>query len=319
MSAVIKEEDKFNGKVFYQVDEKLVLANSFDHTEIFLKIEYLELLNTNIKNTNQTTEITDENYTIEPIASAVRILIELQCQDWWFLNRGKLVLLADNYIIDLGSPSGRNSWVGKVEGVNKNTVVCNEHCVYLMNKEDLKKICDAQKIELQLSGAKVKTESELSQMNADLFRLLYNYVFDSSLYKDVVSGFNELNSIQKNFKKRLIIVFAVLLLISLILIGTKVVSEGTGFMLGFFTPLLGVLTFFIGKDMINNLYYLRHRAKTKKEIADIKGQISWKTGWGVLGVFTLLAILFGSGYVVIPGILALVGGYVYSFMNMNVK
>ncbi|MEI7596985.1 MAG: hypothetical protein WCK02_14650 [Bacteroidota bacterium] len=319
MSTVLKKEDKFNGKTFYQVDEKLVLANGFDQTEIFMKIEYLELLKSNNAVSSKQTEVTDENYSIEPVASAVRILIELQCQDWWFLNRGSLVFLADNNIIDLGSPAGRNSWVGKVEGVNKNTVVCNEHCVYLMSKEDLKKICDAQKIELQLSGAKWKTESELSQMNADLFRLLYNNAFDNSLYNEVVSGFNELNTIQKNFKKRLIIVFAALLVISFILIGTKAVSEGTGFMLDFFTPLLGVLAFFIGKDMINNLYYLKHRAKTRKEIADIKGQISWKTGWGVLGVFILLAILFGSGYVVIPGIIALVGGYVYSFMNMNVK
>jgi hypothetical protein len=110
----------------------------------------------------------------------------LQSKNWWFLQHGHLIFLSGNSRIDLGKPVGRNSYTGTVKVNNDKThVVCNEHCVYLITRDDLKKICDSQTVEVQLSGEKWKQENSLDKINTDYFRLFYNQIIDNTLFKDV--------------------------------------------------------------------------------------------------------------------------------------
>lgn len=201
MSTILKEEDKFSGKTFFKLNHKWVLRNDDDLNEINMHIEFLDIkvLNKTVQSVQPTEkDAGGENYTFEPTVSVVRILVELQSKNWWFLNHGKLIFLADNNVIDLGKPVGRNTGTGTVKVNNKEThVVCNEHCVYLITKEDLKKICDAQKVEVQLSGEKWKQENSFDKINTDYFRLFYNQVIDSNSFGHVV---HNVNSFEKDMK-----------------------------------------------------------------------------------------------------------------------
>lgn len=261
MSTIIKNEDKFSGKTFYKLNHKWVLKNDDELNEINMLIEYLDIKVLN--KTVQPSQPTDkdgsgDNYTFEPTVSVVRIIIELQSKNWWFLHHGKLIFLADNNVIDLGKPVGRNSGTGTVKVNNKEThVVCNEHCVYLISKEDLKKICDAQKVEVQLTGEKWKQENSFDKINSDYFRLFYNQVIDNNAYSHVIGNVNSFEKDMRNAKITGVGVGCVIpVLLFLIVAFTYIYKEdGMGWTMGapFIIAVGGGIAYFI----------LQSRAKKK--------------------------------------------------------
>jgi hypothetical protein len=186
-------EDKFKGKKTSQLRRSWVLLKDNNLNEILLTIEYLEikLNHTEIK-TSVVSENDDDNYEVEPTHSVIRLLVQLQSKDWWFLNRGELILLAGSKVINLGKPVGRNSYTGTVKINNKEThVVCNEHCVYFLKESVLKNICESDSLELQITGKSVRHEYQFDRINHDYFRLFFNKVFDATKYTDVVERLEE--------------------------------------------------------------------------------------------------------------------------------
>ena len=119
--------------------------------------------------------------------------------DWFFLRNGKLYFNIDgkkNIILDANESY---TDVGREQGSfdREATVVTEEDCYYKLTKDELKEICDAQHLEIQVTGDAIK-----KQMDGELFRLyaraFYNYVFDSSEYKGAIQLFlNKYKSVKR--------------------------------------------------------------------------------------------------------------------------
>jgi hypothetical protein len=186
-------EDKFKGIKTSKLDRVWTILKDNNLNEATISIEYMEIKIKHIEVQPQiVTENQDENYEAVPTHNAIRLIIKLQSKDWWFLNRGELILLAGSRVINLGKPVGRNSFTGTVKINNKEThVVCNEHCVYILKEADLNNICSSDSLSLQLSGKTIHHETEFDKINHDYFRLFFNKVFDTSKYTDVVDRLEE--------------------------------------------------------------------------------------------------------------------------------
>ena len=122
------------------------------------------------------------------------LVIDIQhfSPDWFFLKNGNLIINLDgkkNIAIDAHESY---SDVGQEQGAfeQDSTVVTEENCFYELTKEQLKEICDASHVDIQVTG-----DSEKKQMDGTLFRLYarayYNSFFDNSLYKGALSSFQE--------------------------------------------------------------------------------------------------------------------------------
>lgn len=191
-------EDKFKGTITKSLKKEFQIRKDFDLNEIFLKIEYLEI-KSNFNEPIDEQKINEsedkdggENFEHKPTHNVVRIIVKLQSKNWWFLNRGSLIFLTNGRPINLGKPVGRNTFVSRVKINNKKTeIVCNEHCVYLIQGDDLKKICEFPSFEIQISGEKWKHETTLDKVSTDYFRLFYNKTFDSSMYTEVENNLKD--------------------------------------------------------------------------------------------------------------------------------
>lgn len=186
-------EDKFKGIKTSKLDRVWTILKDNNLNEATISIEYMEI---KIKHTEVkpqiVTENQDEDYELVPTHNAIRLILKLQSKDWWFLNRGELILLAGSRVINLGKPVGRNSFTGTVKINNKEThVVCNEHCVYILKEADLNDICSSDSLSLQLSGKTIHHETDFDKINHDYFRLFFNKVFDTTKYTDVVERLEE--------------------------------------------------------------------------------------------------------------------------------
>jgi hypothetical protein len=186
-------EDKFKGIKTSKLDRVWTILKDNNLNEATISIEYMEI---KIKHTEVQPQIVNENqdedYEVVPTHNAIRLILKLQSKDWWFLNRGELILLAGGRVINLGKPVGRNSFTGTVKINNKEThVVCNEHCVYILKEADLNDICSSDALSLQLSGKTIHHETDFDRINHDYFRLFFNKVFDTSKYTDVVERLEE--------------------------------------------------------------------------------------------------------------------------------
>jgi len=186
-------EDKFKGIKTSKLDRVWTILKDNNLNEATISIEYMEI---KIKHTEVQPQIVnenqDENYDAVPTHNAIRLIIKLQSKDWWFLNRGELILLAGSRVINLGKPVGRNSYTGTVKINNKDThVVCNEHCVYILKESDLNDICSSDSLSLQLSGKTVQHETDFDKINHDYFRLFFNKVFDTTKFTQIVERLEE--------------------------------------------------------------------------------------------------------------------------------
>lgn len=112
--------------------------------------------------------------------------------DWFFLRNGNLIFNLDgkkNIALDAHESY---SDVGKEQGAfeQESTVVTEEDCFYELSKEQLKEICDASHVDIQVTG-----DSKQKEMDGSIFQLyaraFYNSVFDNSLYKGSLSSFQE--------------------------------------------------------------------------------------------------------------------------------
>ena len=70
------------------------------------------------------------------------------------------------------------------------TAVTEENCFYDISKEELKEICDATNVDIQITG-----DSKQKQMRGRLFllyaRAFYNSVVDNTVYRGALSSFQE--------------------------------------------------------------------------------------------------------------------------------
>lgn len=113
--------------------------------------------------------------------------------DWFFLRDGKLIFNIDDSKNIVLNPHESYTDVGSQQGgfENQPTVVTEESCFYELSIEELKQICDAKHLDIQVTG-----DSEEKQMDGEMFRLyacsFYNMVYDNSIYKDAMSSFKEM-------------------------------------------------------------------------------------------------------------------------------
>lgn len=112
--------------------------------------------------------------------------------DWFFLRNGKLFFNIDNAKNIILSPHESYTDVGSQQGgfENQPTVVTEENCYYELSLEELKEICEAKHLDIQVTG-----DSEEKQMDGEMFRLyacaFYNMVFDNAVYHNAMSSFKE--------------------------------------------------------------------------------------------------------------------------------
>ncbi len=191
-------EDKFKGTKIHQLNRSWLLVKDSNLNELELSIEYMEIKSVQT-DVSETTDEQNENYEHIPTTNAIRLIVKLQSKDWWFLHHGELMFLASNKTINLGHPVGRNSFTDIIEktqvDINKGLkdnkhVVCKEHCVYLISKDDLKTICDSNSLDFQISGKNIKHEGSFDKINIDYFRLFYQRIFDNTLYNEVNDRIN---------------------------------------------------------------------------------------------------------------------------------
>lgn len=112
--------------------------------------------------------------------------------DWFFLRNGDMIINIDGVKNITFEPHESYSDVGREQGAfeQDSTVICEENCFYNLTKEELKEICEASHVDIQVTG-----ESEQKQMDGTIFHLYarayYNSVFDNSLYKGSLSLFQK--------------------------------------------------------------------------------------------------------------------------------
>jgi len=110
--------------------------------------------------------------------------------DWFFLRNGNLILNIDNAKNIHLDPHESYSDVGSQQGGldSAATVMTEESCFYDIDKEELKEICDAKHLDIQVTG-----DSEQKQMDGELFRLysqaFYNAVIDNSCYRGSLEAY----------------------------------------------------------------------------------------------------------------------------------
>lgn len=114
--------------------------------------------------------------------------IEYSGGDWVFLRWGYLIININN--VENIKLKANESWHDHdvIDGGCK----CEESCYYVIDQETLKKICDADTIDVKIQG-----EDTDYECNANEFILyaqyFYNSVYDSEAYKDIQNKSINLN------------------------------------------------------------------------------------------------------------------------------
>lgn len=132
--------------------------------------------------------------------------------NWFFLRNGKLILNIDDTKNIVLNP--HESYTDVQESFdNQPTVVTEESCFYELSLDELKQVCDAKHLDIQVTG-----DSEEKQMDGELFRLYarayYNLVFDKASYYDALSSFQKMR--RKKYLMAGAIIAAIILLISIL-------------------------------------------------------------------------------------------------------
>ncbi len=127
--------------------------------------------------------------------------ISLMDQDWFYLRNGDLTFNLDgkkNIILDA------HESYSKVHNA-----IIEENCFYEITEKQLKEICDASEVDIQVTG-----DSRKKQIDGELFRLYarayYKAVYDNTLFGDALSTFLKAHNKKKIVKRRLIIGAAVI-------------------------------------------------------------------------------------------------------------
>lgn len=255
-------EDKFKGSKTHQLNRSWMLVKDSSVNELELSIEYMEVFNSNSTFT-ESIESQEENYEDIPSISAIRLIVKFQSKNWWFLNHGELLFLADNKSINLGRPTGRNTFTDiiKKTGLDfkeQNHVVCKEHCVYRISKEDFKSICDSSSLDMRISGKTTKHEVSFDKLNQDYFRFFYNKVFDNSLYNEVNESIEYHQKQQKKNELVGVGVGCFLPVVFFILLGLGYIGDSDGedmewkWHLPFYFLIIGWVAYFIMNKRMKN-------------------------------------------------------------------
>ena len=168
------ETDKFKNKTTTECVNPYVIKNEYD-----------DLMTASFKHTST------------PEVDAVGISILYASSDWIFLRDGELIININNVENVVLKPKGAYtdtirgnfeaySKVAKVKLTGSDSVHCWEGAWYELSQDMLKKICDAQSVDMKICGGKT-----YETVNANSFitysRLFYNAFYDSEAYKETVA------------------------------------------------------------------------------------------------------------------------------------
>lgn len=100
-------------------------------------------------------------------------------RDWFFLREGRLIININN--VENITLEPHESYT-KVTNEYRS---CEEHEYYIISKEILKKICNAESVDIQISG-----ESAVDELNANEFiryaQIFYNGFYDDEAYREAL-------------------------------------------------------------------------------------------------------------------------------------
>lgn len=100
-------------------------------------------------------------------------------RDWFFLRKGRLIININN--VENITLEPHESYTE----VTNDYRSCHEHEYYIISKEILKKICNAESVDIQISG-----ESDVAELNANKFiryaQIFYNGFYDDEAYREAL-------------------------------------------------------------------------------------------------------------------------------------
>lgn len=167
------ETDKFKNKTTTECVNPYVIKNEYD-----------DLMTASFMHTST------------PEVDALGINILYASTDWMFLRDGELIININNvenvvlkpkeaYTDTIRGNFEAYSKVAKVELTGSDSVHCWEGAWYGLSQDILKKICDAQSIDMKIGGGKT-SETVSANSFITYSRLFYNAFYDNEAYKDTV-------------------------------------------------------------------------------------------------------------------------------------
>lgn len=229
MSFITIQEDKFKGVKYYRLNNEFSLKADGNmaltgFTTIDMSLEYVDFPKedkhiASSVNSNEITN-TENDYAIEPVHSVIRFIIKLQDKDWWFLNTGSLIFLADGEKINLGRPKSRQSGTTRLNQTtlkgDKEIVGIYENTVYFISTNDFLKLCKSKELHLQINGKQWKHEVELNDVVKNYLKVFYKEVFDANEFDESVDFLIDDLFIQKQRSKKYMVIATLWLLINII-------------------------------------------------------------------------------------------------------
>ena len=159
------EEDKFEKKTTYQTSKGLNLSETCETIIIGGDFKlYLRRIN------------------VMPDNDTLVFDVHSECDNWFFLRQGKMIILVDGETIEL---EPHESYA---HTANDGVIKCVESDFYCLSKELLEKICRSSSFAMRIYGKNSSIEIANNNAVVVFCKLFYNAVYDGSMYQDVVDN-----------------------------------------------------------------------------------------------------------------------------------
>ncbi len=171
--------DKFENKTTTTMKESSFLYGGLSGPSFKLKLRYVSM----------------------PAGDILVLDINYDGDDWFFLRQGEFIININNVENIVLKP--KESYTDTY--TKYHDVHCVESDYYELTQEQLKRICDAQTIDVKVSGAQ---EEKIFQANHFIMyaQKFYNAVFDSNAYQDSLKNRMKGGCLKKGLKGLLILV-----------------------------------------------------------------------------------------------------------------